>query len=130
MIFRDSIYYKIGRATDLDGLDRVVYRILEILPGFLTWITIVSIFAIPIFFPFTGAILIILFDLYWLLKTIYFSIYLYQNWKKTKHNLDLDWSERLVNFKYNHIYHLILLPFYNETLEVVEKSLESLVSSK
>jgi cellulose synthase/poly-beta-1,6-N-acetylglucosamine synthase-like glycosyltransferase len=130
MNYRDSIYYKVGRATDLDGLDRMLYRILEILPGFLTWITIISIFIIPIFFPFTGAVLIILFDVYWLLKTIYFSIYLYQNWKKTKHNLNLDWSERLVNFKYNHIYHLILLPFYNETLEVVEKSLESLVSSK
>jgi hypothetical protein len=128
--FKNSIYYKIGRATDLSGSDRSIYRMLEILPGFLTWGTIILMFIIPVFFPFVGAILIILFDVYWLLKTIYFSIYLYQNWRKTKHNINLDWELRLKNMKYDHIYHLIILPFYNESLDVVEKSLESLVLSK
>jgi len=130
MNFKDSIYYKIGRATELSGVDRIIYRTLEILPGFLTWSTIALMFILPIFLPFIGAVLIILFDVYWLLKTIYFLIYLYQNWKKTKHNLGLNWEERLVNFKYDHIYHLVLLPFYNEGFDVVEKSLESLVTSK
>jgi len=126
MDFKNTIYYKIGRASELSGRDRFWYRSLEILPGFLTWGTILAMFLIPFFFPYFGSIFIILFDLYWLLKIFYFSIYLYQNWRKTKHNMELDWQERLVHFKYDHLYHLILLPFYNESKEVVEKSLESL----
>ncbi len=130
MDFKNTPYYKVGRATELSGKDRIVYRLLEILPGFLTWGTILCMFLIPIFFPYFGSVFIILFDLYWLLKTFYFSIYLYQNWKKTKHNMSIDWEERLVHFKYDYIQHLILLPFYNESKEVVEKSIESLVQSK
>ncbi len=30
-------YFKIGKATELSGRDRRLYRVLEILPGFLSW---------------------------------------------------------------------------------------------
>ena len=36
-------YLKIGRASELSGKDRVVYRLLEILPGFLSWGTILAV---------------------------------------------------------------------------------------
>ncbi len=130
MKFKDSVYYKVGRASDLSGNDRFIYRLLEILPGFLTWITVIFIFIFPTFFPYASAIFIILFDIYWLLKAFYFSIFLYQNWKKTTHNLKINWEERLLHFKYNHLYHVILLPFYNESYEVAKRGLDSLMKSK
>lgn len=130
MNYQNSPYYKVGRATDLSGFDKTLYRLLEILPGFLSWGTILGTILISFFLPFWAAIFIILFDLYWLLKTAYLSIHLRSNWRKMIHNINLDWTKMLVNLKYDHIYHLILLPFYNESREVVEKSVQSLVDSK
>jgi hypothetical protein len=130
MEFKNSIYYRVGRASDLSGTDKTIYRFLEILPGFLTWATVILMFLLPITLPFISAIFIIVFDVYWLLKTFYFSIYLYQNWKKTTHNLKLDWKERLVHFQYDHIYHVVLLPFYNESYEVAKRGLDSILNSR
>jgi cellulose synthase/poly-beta-1,6-N-acetylglucosamine synthase-like glycosyltransferase len=130
MDYQNSPYYKVGRATDLSGFDKTIYRLLEILPGFLSWGTIFGTILISYFLPFWAAIFIILFDLYWLLKTAYLSIHLRSNWRKMIHNINLDWTKMLVNLKYDHIYHLVLLPFYNESREVVEKSVQSLVDSK
>lgn len=130
MEYKNTEYYRVGRATDLIGRDRLLYRLLEILPGFLSWGTIIGIFFMSYFAPFWAAIFIISFDLYWLLKTAYLSIYLRHNWRKMKHNMVLDWEKMLVNLKYDQLYHLILLPFYNEGEEIVRKSLESLVNSK
>lgn len=119
----------IGRANDLTGKDRVVYRLFEMVPGFLAWITIIGAFVLSYLNPFIAAIFIIIFDLYWLLKTVYLSMYLRQNWKRIKHNIALNWSEVLEKIPHEHVYHLILLPFYKESEEIIEKSLESLQKS-
>lgn len=129
MDFKNSPYYRVGRATDLSGSDRFLYRILEILPGFLTWGTVLLMFVFPFFLPFFSAIFIIVFDTYWLLKTFYFSIYLYQNWIKTKHNMNVDWKGRLAHFNYDHLYHAIILPFYNESAEVGKRSIDAILNS-
>ncbi len=119
----------IGRASELTGKDRVFYRLLEIVPGFLAWGTIIGCLAISYFSPFYAAIFIIIFDFYWLLKTLYFSIYLRQNWRRMRHNQSVDWSKMLSNLKYEHIYHLVLLPFFNEDSKVISKCIESLIAS-
>ncbi|MDD4803826.1 MAG: glycosyltransferase family 2 protein [Candidatus Pacebacteria bacterium] len=128
MEFKESIYYRVGKASDLTGKDYFIYRILEIIPGFLAWFTILSIFLFSFLMPFYCAVFIIVFDVYWILKTLYLSIYLRQNWKRSKHNLSLDWKEKLSNLKYDRIHHVILLPFYNESWEIVEKSLKSIIN--
>lgn len=130
MDYKNTPYYRLGRATDLHGKDRLIYRFLEILPGLLSWATIFGTILVSYFIPFWAAIFIIVFDLYWLLKTVYLSMHLRQNWKKMKHNMVVDWEKMLINLKYDHVWHLILLPFYNEESEIIEKSLESLVNSK
>ena len=95
MEYRQSPYYHVGNANDLVGKDRVIYRALEILPGFLTWGTLIGVVLLSAFLPTYAAIFIIAFDFYWLLKTTYLSVHLRQNWKRMKHNMELDWAERL-----------------------------------
>ncbi len=129
MEYKNTLYYRVGRASDLLGTDRIIYRMFEILPGFLAWITIGGIFLFSFYTPAYVAVFIIVFDIYWILKTFYLSFYLRQNWKKVQHNLSLNWKERLSHLKYDDIYHMILLPFYNESEEIVVKSLESLLVS-
>jgi cellulose synthase/poly-beta-1,6-N-acetylglucosamine synthase-like glycosyltransferase len=80
-------------------------------------------------FPVWIAFFIIIFDLYWLTKTIYLSFHLRANWRKMKHYLNLNWRERLKNLKHDHIWQMVLLPFYKESFEVVSATIESLLKS-
>lgn len=122
-------YFKAGRANDLQGRDRIIYRLLEILPGFLSWLTILGTIFLSFFVPVWAAYFIIAFDAYWLLKTIYLSVHLRHNWKRVRHHLKVDWQEMLSKLKHEHVYHMILLPFYSESLTVVEQSIKALLDA-
>ena len=127
MDYKNSIYYRVGRASDLTGADRALYRFFEMLPGILAWITIAGIFFLSFYKPFFCAVFIILFDVYWILKVAYLSIFLRNNWKKTRHNMSVDWKQMLANVKYDRIHHMVILPFYNESYEIVEKSFKAIL---
>lgn len=123
-------YFHVGRASDLSGRDRLLYRIFEIIPGFLAWGTIFCTVLFSYIAPVAVAYFIIIFDLYWLLKTVYMSVHLRHNWKRMKYNMSVDWSELVANMKYEHLYHMVLLPFYKEGIEVVEQSIEALKTTR
>ncbi len=129
MSYKDSPYFHIGRATELSGNDRIIYRLFEMVPGILSWGSLIATILLSYFYPVAAAIFIIIFDLYWLLKTLYLSYFLHRNWKRLKHNLAMDWKEHLSHLKYEHIYHMVILPFYSEGVETIEKSILALVQS-
>ncbi|MFA6338821.1 MAG: glycosyltransferase family 2 protein [Candidatus Paceibacterota bacterium] len=122
-------YIHVGSANDLKGFDRVIYRSFEILPGLLSWGTLIGTVVLSYFNPTLAAFCVIAFDLYWLLKTIYLSIHLYRNWKRMKYNINLDWVKKLSSLKHDHIYHLILLPFYKEGKEIIEGSVKAIINN-
>ena len=123
-------YLRIGRASELSGKDRIIYRLLEILPGLLSWGTIISVIVLSWKKPVWVAIFIILFDVYWLVKTIYLSFHLRMNWKRMKQNLKTDWYERLENMKWSHVMQMVVLPFYKEEYDVIKQTLEDLCKTK
>ena len=123
-------YLGVGRAGDLEGRDKIIYRLFEILPGLLSWLTLIGIFLGSWFFTFGAAISIIIFDLYWLVKTIYLSTHLRANWKKLRRNKEVDWTEKLNNFKYNHLWQMVLLPFYREETGIIFATMETLIGAK
>lgn len=127
--YKNSPYFHIGRATELQGRDRVIYRFFEMIPGLLAWGTLIGTVLVSYFAPVAAAVFIIVFDLYWLLKTLYLSYFLRRNWKRMKHNLALDWKEHMSHLKYDHIYHMVILPFYSEDQETIEKGIESLLKA-
>ena len=129
MSYKDSKYFHIGRAQELQGKDRILYRFLEMVPGILSIGTILVTIFLSRKYPTVAAIFIIIFDLYWLLKTIYLSAYLRRNWRRTKHNLKINWQEMLSNMKYEHIHHLVILPFYNEEREIIENGVRGILSA-
>jgi hypothetical protein len=86
------------------------------------------------------AIFIILFDTYWLIKTIYLSLHLRAAFGKIRENLKIDWLKKLSELptaryslkttkSWQDIYHLIILPMYKEGIEVVSATLEGLVGA-
>ena len=129
MNYSESPYFHVGRASDLKGTNRVIYRLLEILPGTLAWGTLLGTAILSAFIPTYVAVFIIAFDLYWLLKTIYLSLHHRHNWKRMQHMLRVDWKAMLTTLKYEHIYHMVILPYYTESEEVVLHSLQALVDT-
>lgn len=125
-------YLEIGNAFSLrPGLERFLYRILEILPWSLSFLTLFLTFFLSIFAPTSVGIFIIFFDLYWFFKAIYFAILQVSAFFKIRKNLKINWQEKLEKeFKnWKEIYHLICLPFYKEGKEIVESSILSLKQS-
>lgn len=121
--------FHVGRASELKGKDRVLYRFLEIFPGLLSWVTLIGVVLLSFFAPAAAAYLIIGFSLFWLLKTIYLSAHVRYNWKRLRHNMKTDWSDAVKNLKHDHLWHLILLPYYNESYETVRNTVEKLTET-
>ena len=122
--------WRIGKGSELSGLDYIRYRFWEILPGAFSWGTIIGAFIASWLVPVYAAIFIIAFDVFWLLKTASLSLHLKENWKRIKEHMNTNWVDKLVHFKYEHIYHMIMLPFYKEGEDIIEKTLVSLLESK
>lgn len=119
-----------GRAPELSGKNRLFYRILEILPGLASWLTLIGVVVASFYAPFFAAYFIIAFAIYWVLKTAFLSYHLRHNWKRLRHHMSLDWTAMLEWFEYQELYHAVILPFYKEPLEVIEASLSSLSQAR
>lgn len=123
-------YLIVGSHLDLTGKDRVVYRLLEILPAFLSLGTIGGMVLASWLYPLGAAIFIIIFDIYWLAKTFYLSQHLRANYFRLKKNLAADWQEKLANLKWENIWHLVITPMHKEKYEVVKETYEALANAK
>ncbi len=89
-------YLHIGRAAELpQKRDYILYRALEIMPGFLAWGTLLLVIILSFKTPVFIALFIIAFDVYWLIKTVYLSFHLRISYKKLRRNLKINWLDRL-----------------------------------
>ena len=104
-------------------------RFFEMLPGILTWLTLVLMVLFSWLAPAWISVFIIFFDTYWLLKVIFLSFHLRATFTEMKKNMKIDWLAKLEKLQagsdhisYQDIYHLIILPMYDEPYEVVRES--------
>ncbi len=111
------------------GRDRVLYRALEIIPGTLSWGSLLLVVLLSFLAPAYAAYLTIAFSIYWLLRTFYLSLHLRHNYRRLRHNMRVDWGERLKTLRADTITHLVIFPFYNEKYDVLAQSVESLLQA-
>ena len=104
--------------------------ILGIIPGFLSWGIIVTLILLAVFSPVTCAIIIIVFDFYWIIRTGYLTTLLVMAHHKLYRQRDLDWLDRCdqegLKDKLGKLFHLIIFPVYKETPDVLRPSLEAI----
>ena len=103
------------------------YRFFEILPGALIWLTLFLMFFVSWRVPVAVAIFIILYDLYWLLRAIYLFVLLQTTFKIMRANVKINWLKRCEELKnkdlnFEKVYHLVILPMYKESYEIVEET--------
>ncbi len=127
-------YIKIGNAADLaNPKDRRIYRALEILPGFLSWGTLIGVVFLSWGWPVGAAFFVIAFDIYWLLKTVFLSMHLRSSFSIIRRVMKVNWLEELLktdgqrDLNWEDVYHLVILPMYKESYEIAAGSFDSLL---
>ena len=127
-------YLNLSRNQDLkDPRERFLYRCLEILPGFISWMTIILALLLSWLLPLAVAIFIIVFDFFWLFRISYLSCHQLSSYRQMKKNLKTDWLMKLKSFRaknWEDIYHLVVFPMYKEGVEIVRPSVLSLAETK
>lgn len=107
---------------------QIQYRILEIIPGFLVWMTFVLVIIFSFLKPLWVIYFLILFSLYWIIRLFHFITYLIYSWFKYKKTIKIDWEEKLKEIPaWQNIYHLIIFPTYKESVEILETAFKSLI---
>lgn len=133
-------YLKIGCSSDLKNpKERKIYRFLEILPGALSWLTLIGVFIISWLKPIWAAVFIICFVVYWLFRIIYFSFHLNACYRQMKKHERMNWIKKLNQLplkdyslpikSWQKLYHLVICSMYKESLEIVRETFQSLANS-
>lgn len=122
---------KIATAQDLvDPSERRLFRFLEILPGLISWLTIVLVVWLSWRSPLAVAVFILLFDVYWLLRAVYFYFHLRAAFRRMKENEGTDWFSKTKEIPgWEKIHHLLLFTLCSETEAVVRDTFEKLLKS-
>ncbi len=108
----------------------IMFRLFEFFPGALSWMTLFLVVFLSWQKPVWIAFFIIIFDVYWLCKSIYLSLHLRSTFQKMKEVMKVNWLERLDIFAHwKSIHHLVILPMATEPYEVVRESFQSIADS-
>ena len=132
-------YLDISKASDIKNQkERILYRLLEMIPGIISLGTLLGVFIFSWILPSFVAIFIICFCFYYLFRVFYFSLHQITGYFKIKNHMKTDWLKKIKaipvrtgekNKAWKKIYHLVILPHYKESFDIIKESLESLLNS-
>ncbi|MFH1198767.1 MAG: glycosyltransferase family 2 protein [Candidatus Omnitrophota bacterium] len=108
-------------------------RVWEIIPGALSWGVITGLIILAIFRPVACAIFILIFDFYWIIRTLYLTTLLVMAHRKLYRQKYRDWLSECENLKpadnWQKLRQLIIFPVYKEGPEILRASLKALFDS-
>ncbi len=139
-------YLKVAKATELSGRDKKIYRLLEMLPGFLSVGTLLILIIFSYFQPVWVAYFLIAFNVYYFLLVIFLAIYLINAFKNLKDNKKIDWKKECENLPnslsklpedslakkgwlWSDVVQMVVLPTYNESLDVLRDCFNGLINN-
>jgi len=77
--------------------ERRVQRMLEVIPGILTWATLLGMIFFSFLLPIWISVFIIIFDIYWIYRTIFITFYSILAYRKLREGKKINWWERCQN---------------------------------
>lgn len=117
-------------------IDRKIryYTLWEKLPGILTWSSFILPIIVSLFYPAVVASLIIVYALYWLVKSFKMSYALIIGYNKYRQDVKLDWLKMCKNLPHRqndwqNIYHVLVQATYKEDVETLDHSISAIVNS-
>ncbi len=108
--------------------ERLVQRMLEILPGFASW----NLILFPVWGAFVApmavAYFVLLFDIFWFYKSVAFAFFAILAHLRIEASKKMDWLGELKFFPdWKKVHHLVIVCTYKEPIYIVERTLQSLV---
>ena len=107
-------------------------RLLEILPGTITWLALSSPIWLSFTLPYAVAYLILIADVYWLLTALKIGVLILIGYRKMKYARNQNWLKLLkIDFPKDSkkFYHLVLIPTYKEALYILTPTINAIISS-
>jgi len=98
-------------------------RTLEIIPGLISWGIILTLVLLAFIKPVSCAVIILVFDFYWIIRTIYLTTLLLMAHHRLYREKSKNWLKLCPE---NNFYHLIIFPVYKEGLDILRPSLEAI----
>src|SRR3989344_2280817 len=107
------------------------YRIYEILPGLSIWLTLVFGVILSFVQPLWMIYAVLVFDVYWVLRVIYFSFYLVMSWRRFRKAIAENWWKKLTTEfpAWREKKCVVFLPLYNEEWSIVKATLDGLLNA-
>lgn len=107
------------------------YRFFEVLPGLIIWGTFFLSLVLSFWKPLFMIYAIIVFDIYWVFRVVYFSFYLLISWRRFRAATRVEWFFRLTTtfVGWKKYINVVFLPVYNEEWEVVRSTFNALKAS-
>lgn len=130
-----SKQYLFNKAAEQQFATRHKYaieRFWEILPGALTWIGLTSPIWLSFTLPYAVAYLIILATAYWMINAIRLAVLLFLGYRKMEWAKSEPWLDLLKKAYPNtwqNYYHLVVIPTYKESLEVLTPAFNAIANS-
>jgi hypothetical protein len=126
-------YLDISNALDIKNpKDRRLYRFFETIPGIISLGTLFGVLFLSWLIPSWVAVFIICFCFYYLFRIFYFSLHQTVGYFKVKRHMKTDWLKELKKIKgrdWKSIFHVIILPAYKESKDIILESIETLIKS-
>jgi len=114
-------------------------RLFEAAPGLVTWILLLAPAWIPIVFPWPGAFAVagavLVFDVYWLVRSVSVVTGVYQTFSRMRRDMARDWlalclEDRAAGMRDPlQFIHLSIIPTYTEPYHVLERTVRAIVES-
>ncbi len=124
-ILKKTLVYRF--FTDKAVKDKIVYRLFEIMPGFLVWSSFIILLILSFIKPVWVIYFILIHSTLWLVRVFYFIFYVFVSWRKYKQEIQVDWMKKVKTVKgWDDIYHAVFLPTYKEPYEVIKYTFEGL----
>lgn len=105
-------------------------RVLEMIPGALVWATLIAAVTLSFWRPIWIVYAVIVFDVYWLLRVMYYLPFLLIAWWRYRRALKTNWQAKAEACKgYDDIRHLVFLPTHKESAHIVRQAFEHLLAA-
>jgi hypothetical protein len=110
-----------------DGYRYGTHRFWEMLQGMLFWGTMALSLVLSFLSPSWVVVFIIVFDLFWLFRVVYFVVHLVSAWRSYRVVCATDWAAKLADVPgADRVRHVVFLPTYKEEIDIIRSTLRSL----
>jgi cellulose synthase/poly-beta-1,6-N-acetylglucosamine synthase-like glycosyltransferase len=107
--------------------EKLILRLLEILPGFVSWNLIIFPYWGIFLVPTVLAYFVLLFNVYWFYQSLQIAISAVVSHLRIQSSLQYNWMADVKSFPdWQKVHHIVIIPTYKEPINILERTLTSL----